>query len=49
MIATGLGVGAFFSLYIVPVMYLYIARDHGKHAEEEEAKNRALTRLAEEQ
>ena len=49
VIATGLGVGAFFSLYIVPVMYLYIARDHGKHAEEEEAKNRALTRLAEEQ
>ncbi len=48
VIATGLGVGAFFSLYIVPVMYFYIARDRGKHAADEEEKNRALARLAEE-
>lgn len=48
VIATGLGVGAFFSLYIVPVMYYYIARDHGKHAAEEAEKEAALARLAEE-
>jgi len=49
VIATGLGVGAFFSLYIVPVMYLYIARDHQAHVADEADKERALARLAEEQ
>ena len=48
VIATGLGVGGFFSLYIVPVMYLYIARDHAAHSASEDEKNRALARLAEE-
>ncbi len=47
VIATGLGVGGFFSLYIVPVMYYYIARDHGKHAAAEAEKEAALARLAE--
>ncbi|MGH8273865.1 MAG: efflux RND transporter permease subunit [Gammaproteobacteria bacterium] len=48
VIATGMAVGALFSLYIVPVMYYYIARDHAKHSAEEENKARELSRLAEE-
>ncbi|MGH8225429.1 MAG: efflux RND transporter permease subunit, partial [Gammaproteobacteria bacterium] len=47
VIATGLGIGAIFSLYIVPVMYLYIARDHSKHTVGEAEKLQALSRLAE--
>lgn len=45
VIATGLGVGALFSLYIVPVMYLYIARDHSKHAVREQEVARQLSEL----
>ena len=47
VVATGLAVGSFFSLYIVPVMYLYIARDHAEQAERDEEKNRQLAHLAE--
>lgn len=39
VIATGLGIGALFSLYIVPVMYLYIARDRKGPAAETIRKN----------
>ncbi len=46
VIITGLGIGALFSLYIVPVMYLYLARDHAKAAEREKEKLRELERLA---
>ncbi len=46
VIATGLGIGALFSLYIVPVMYLYLARDHSKHAAGEAEKLQALSRLS---
>jgi multidrug efflux pump len=42
VIATGLGVGGLFSLYIVPVMYLYIARDHSKHATRDAATEALL-------
>ncbi len=47
VIATGLGIGAFFSLYIVPVMYLYIARDHSQHTAEDVKQERQLSRLTE--
>ena len=47
VIATGLAVGALFSLYIVPVMYYYIARDHHAHAAAEAEKDAALAKLAE--
>lgn len=46
VIATGLGVGALFSLYIVPVMYLYIARDHSTHAAREQDVVRQLSELS---
>jgi hypothetical protein len=28
VIATGLSIGALFSLYVVPTFYTYLARDH---------------------
>lgn len=46
VIATGLGIGSLFSLYIVPLMYLYLSRDHAKIAAGEQAQQRDLERLS---
>ncbi len=48
VIASGLGIGALFSLYIVPVMYLYLSKDHAKIAANEEAQQSDLNALAQE-
>ena len=32
MIVGGMGIGTFFTLFVVPVMYLLIGRDHQKVA-----------------
>lgn len=45
VIASGLMIGALFSLYIVPVMYLYLAKEHGKLAAEEARRRRDLESL----
>ena len=37
-IATGLGIGTFFTLYILPAFYIWIARDHNRDKTEVEAK-----------
>ncbi|HYW90939.1 MAG TPA: efflux RND transporter permease subunit [Gammaproteobacteria bacterium] len=49
VIASGLGVGALFSLYIVPTMYLYLAKTHSDVAEQEAEQDRALAELESEQ
>ena len=36
VIATGLTIGTLFTLFVVPAMYLLLAADHHKHAEEED-------------
>lgn len=46
VIATGLAIGAFFSLYIVPVVYIYLAKEHVKEIDKEQEKNDALASLA---
>ncbi|HEC29790.1 MAG TPA: multidrug efflux protein [Gammaproteobacteria bacterium] len=46
VIAAGLGIGAFFSLYIVPLMYLYLARDATSMRETEARQHRDLEALA---
>ncbi len=33
VIATGISIGTLFTLFVVPAMYLWIARDHGKQAD----------------
>ena len=45
VIASGLIIGALFSLYIVPVMYLYLAKEHGKLADDEARRQRDLDAL----
>ncbi len=45
VIAAGLGIGAFFSLYIVPLMYLYLARDAASMRETEDQQRRDLKTL----
>ncbi len=45
VIAGGLGIGAFFSLYIVPLMYLYLARDATSLRETEAQQRRDLELL----
>jgi multidrug efflux pump len=37
VIATGLGIGTLFTLFVVPAMYLLIARDHAAGRENSEA------------
>jgi multidrug efflux pump len=37
VIATGLGIGTLFTLFVVPAMYLLIARDHTAGRENSEA------------
>jgi len=49
VIASGLGVGALFSLYIVPVMYLYLSKDHARIAEKEARQQEELDALATEE
>ncbi|HKJ09775.1 MAG TPA: efflux RND transporter permease subunit [Gammaproteobacteria bacterium] len=49
VIASGLGIGALFSLYIVPVMYLYLSKDHARIAANEAAQQRDLDALAAEE
>jgi len=49
VIASGLGVGALFSLYIVPVMYLYLSKDHSKIVEAETQQQEALDALTAEE
>lgn len=49
VIATGLGVGSLFSLYIVPLMYLYLSKDHAKIRITEEAQQRDLDSLSAEE
>ncbi len=49
VIASGLGIGALFSLYIVPVMYLYLSENHTKIAANEEAQQKALDGLTAEE
>ena len=46
VIAAGLGIGAFFSLYIVPLIYLYLAKNHEKIHAREQAQQADLDRLA---
>ncbi len=46
VIAGGLGIGAFFSLYIVPLMYLYLARDAASMRKTEDQQRRDLEALA---
>jgi len=36
VIATGLTIGTLFTLFVVPAMYLLLAADHHKHAENED-------------
>ncbi|HEB55864.1 MAG TPA: multidrug efflux protein [Gammaproteobacteria bacterium] len=45
VIAAGLGIGAFFSLYIVPLMYLYLARDAAHLRKTEAQQHRELETL----
>jgi multidrug efflux pump len=49
VIATGLGIGSLFSLYIVPLMYLYLSKDHAKIKANEDAQQRDLDRLTAEE
>ncbi|APZ43201.1 efflux RND transporter permease subunit [Acidihalobacter ferrooxydans] len=49
VIAAGLGIGSLFSLYIVPVMYLYLSKDHARIKANEDAQQRDLDRLAAEE
>jgi len=46
VIAGGLGIGAFFSLYIVPLMYLYLARDAASMRKTEDQQRQDLETLA---
>lgn len=45
VVATGMGIGAFFSLYIVPLMYLYLARDHAQVMKDEMLLERSMETL----
>jgi multidrug efflux pump len=49
VIATGLGIGSLFSLYVVPLMYLYLSKDHAKIKATQEAQQRDLDRLTAEE
>jgi len=49
VIATGLGIGAMFSLYIVPSMYLYLAKTHSDVAGQEAEQEQALAELESEE
>lgn len=49
VIASGLGIGALFSLYIVPVMYLYLSKDHARIAEKEATQQQELDSLSAEE
>lgn len=48
VIAAGLGIGSLFSLYIAPLMYLYLAKDHSKIADKEAAQQADLDHLNDE-
>ncbi len=45
VIAAGLGLGALFSLYIAPLMYLYLAKNHAKIAAKDAVQQEELVRL----
>ncbi len=45
VIASGMGIGALFSLYIVPLMYFYLARDHARITTQETTRIQTLQLL----